>query len=243
MHCVRPQVNAAVYVAYGEELARVGPSPFAVRGCSGHRTVHAGRPLQLSRRMPQSADRIRAQTPVAFLDFATSHATQPVQNLWINRAFPVDVSTAPCFFALMPEKVRSTGTMSAPSYGASLVSIRAKRRIALVSNSPSALITVTAAVHRFEESIGGRPYVIEVAAVEEDRWRAYIVRLPGVPTALMPFYGSTPVEAAHLLSQWLTRAHERAANGAMPARRYLGSNTSMGIDRSADDPPRGRHEL
>jgi hypothetical protein len=175
--------------------------------------------------------------------FATSHATQPVQNLWINRAFPVDVSTAPCFFALMPEKVRSTGTVSAPSYGASLVSIRAKRRIALVSNSPSAPITVTAAVHRFEESIGGRPYVIEVAAVAEDRWRAYIVRLPGVPTALMPFCGSTPVEAAHLLSQWLTRAHERAANGAMPARRYLGSNTSMGIDRSADDPPRGRHEL
>jgi hypothetical protein len=73
---------------------------------------------------------------------------------------------------------------------------------------------VTAAVHRFEESIGGRPYLIEVAAVSEDRWRAHIVRLPGVPTALMPFYGSTPVEAAHLLSQWLTRAHERAASSA-----------------------------
>jgi hypothetical protein len=86
--------------------------------------------------------------------------------------------------------------------------------IAVGSHSPSALITVTAAVHRFEESIGGRPYLIEVAAVAEDRWRAYIVRLPGVPTALMPFYGSTPVEAAHLLSQWLTRAHQRAANGA-----------------------------
>jgi hypothetical protein len=71
---------------------------------------------------------------------------------------------------------------------------------------------VTASVHRFEQSIGGRPYLIEVAAVAEDRWRAYIVRLPGVPTALMPFYGSTPVEAAHLLSQWLTRAHERAGS-------------------------------
>jgi hypothetical protein len=81
---------------------------------------------------------------------------------------------------------------------------------------------VTAAVHRFEELIGGRPYLIEVAAVEQDRWRACIVRLPGVPTALMPFYGSTPVEAARLLSQWLTRAHDRAANGAMPARRYIG---------------------
>lgn len=73
---------------------------------------------------------------------------------------------------------------------------------------------MTAALHRFEECIGGRPYLIEVAAVSQDRWRAYIVRIPGVPTALMPFYGATPVEAADLLCQWLTRAHERAANNA-----------------------------
>jgi hypothetical protein len=70
---------------------------------------------------------------------------------------------------------------------------------------------VTAALHRFEESIAGRPYLIEVAAVSEDRWRAYIVRIPGVPTALMPFYGSTPGEAARLLCDWLTRAHARAS--------------------------------
>jgi hypothetical protein len=70
---------------------------------------------------------------------------------------------------------------------------------------------VIATVHRFEESIAGRPYLIEVAAVAKDRWRAYIVRLPGVPTALMPFYGATPDEAARQLCQWLTRAHERAA--------------------------------
>jgi hypothetical protein len=118
------------------------------------------------------------------------------------------------FFALTPEKFRSAGFVVAPSCLASLVSIRAKHTIAVVPNKRSFLITVTAAVHRFEESIGGRPYLIEVAAVSEDRWRAYIVRLPGVPTALMPFYGSTPVEAAHLLSQWLTRAHQRAADGA-----------------------------
>jgi hypothetical protein len=68
---------------------------------------------------------------------------------------------------------------------------------------------VTGPVHRFEESIGGRAYLIEVAAVAADRWRAYIVRVPGVPTALMPFYGRTPDEAAHLLSDWLTRAHAR----------------------------------
>lgn len=70
------------------------------------------------------------------------------------------------------------------------------------------------AVHRFEELIAGHPYLIEVAEVTKDRWRAYIVRIPGVPTALMPFYGSTPHEAACQLRQWLARAHERASAGA-----------------------------
>ena len=51
-----------------------------------------------------------------------------------------------------------------------------------------------------------------VLAIADNRWRAYIVRIPGVPTALMPFYGSTPVEAAQLLCDWLARAHARAAN-------------------------------
>lgn len=68
-------------------------------------------------------------------------------------------------------------------------------------------------VHRYEESIAGRAYLIEVAAVSKDRWRACIVRRPGVPTALMPFYGTTPDEAAQQLSAWLTRAHERASTG------------------------------
>ena len=71
-------------------------------------------------------------------------------------------------------------------------------------------------MHRYEESIAGRHYLIEVAAVAEDRWRANIVRIPGVPTALMPFYGSTPKEAARLLCDWLTRAYARAAAPAGP---------------------------
>ena len=75
---------------------------------------------------------------------------------------------------------------------------------------------MTAAVHRFAESIAGRDYLIEVANVSKDRWRAYIVRIPGVPTALMPFYGTTPAEAAHQLCEWLTRAHARAANPPTP---------------------------
>jgi hypothetical protein len=76
--------------------------------------------------------------------------------------------------------------------------------------------SVTAAVHRFAESIAGRDYLIEVANVSKDRWRAYIVRIPGVPAALMPFYGTTPAEAAHQLCEWLTRAHARAANPSTP---------------------------
>ena len=73
---------------------------------------------------------------------------------------------------------------------------------------------VTNVVHRFEQSIAGRPYLIEVANVSQDRWRAYIVRIPGVPTALMPFYGRTPAEAAGLLTEWLSRAYQRAAGTA-----------------------------
>lgn len=63
-------------------------------------------------------------------------------------------------------------------------------------------------VHRFEENIGGRTYQIEVTPVS-NRWRAQICRNPGMPTALMPFYGQTPDEAAQQLSQWLMLAHRR----------------------------------
>ena len=61
--------------------------------------------------------------------------------------------------------------------------------------------------HRFEETINGRGYKIEVLAVRPDRWRAYLVRMTDGPTALMPFYGRTPDEAARQLADWLVRAH------------------------------------
>lgn len=67
-------------------------------------------------------------------------------------------------------------------------------------------------VHRFEETINGREYLIEVSEVGADRWRAQIVRIPGGSSALMPFYGTTPIEAAQQLSAWLVRAHRQAAN-------------------------------
>jgi hypothetical protein len=76
--------------------------------------------------------------------------------------------------------------------------------------------TVAAPRYRYEQSIAGRAYQIEVAPVAQDRWRACIVRLPGVPTALMPFYGRTPDEAARQLSDWLTRAHHKRVDPAGP---------------------------
>jgi hypothetical protein len=65
-------------------------------------------------------------------------------------------------------------------------------------------------IHRFEHTIGGRPYKIEVTAVS-NRWRAQLQRGPGVPRAMMPFYGQTPDEAADLLAAWLALAHRRLA--------------------------------
>jgi hypothetical protein len=71
-------------------------------------------------------------------------------------------------------------------------------------------------VHRFEETIGGRAYHIEVTRVS-NRWRAQLRRMPGMPTAMMPFYGQTPDEAATLLAEWLTLAHRRVAAAATKA--------------------------
>ena len=65
-------------------------------------------------------------------------------------------------------------------------------------------------VHHFHETIAGRPYDIEVISVS-DHWRAQLSRVPGIPTAMMPFYGSTPAEAARQLIAWLTLAHTRLA--------------------------------
>ena len=59
-------------------------------------------------------------------------------------------------------------------------------------------------VHRYEEEIAGRLYCIEVSAVSAERWRAQIARRPGMPAAMMPFYGPTPERAAEELSKWLS---------------------------------------
>jgi hypothetical protein len=107
--------------------------------------------------------------------------------------------------------------LMAPSYILSLVfgspAGRMTPSIAMLERpfSPQTLTRPAAAIHRIETTIAGRSYVIEVARVADNRWRAQIVRIPGVPVALMPFYGETPDQAAAQLSNWLTRAHRHAA--------------------------------
>lgn len=64
-------------------------------------------------------------------------------------------------------------------------------------------------LHRFEEHINGRDYLIEVSSVGQDKWRAQIKRTPGGSGALMPFYGRTPDEAANGLARWLSIAGGR----------------------------------
>jgi len=66
----------------------------------------------------------------------------------------------------------------------------------------------SAAPVRITHMIHGRSYVIEVRPVARDRWRAQIARTPGGMTSLMPFYGTTPDDAATQLAGWLTRAGE-----------------------------------
>jgi predicted RNase H-like HicB family nuclease len=76
----------------------------------------------------------------------------------------------------------------------------------------TSFLNITVVRHRLERTIAGRSFVIEVTWVAEKRWRAHIVRIPDVPTAMMPFYGETPDEAATNLSVWLDRAHQHQAN-------------------------------
>jgi hypothetical protein len=65
-------------------------------------------------------------------------------------------------------------------------------------------------VQRFDETINGRAYRIEVSEVATHQFRAQIARAPGGSRAMMPFYGRTPDEAVEHLSRWLTLNHARS---------------------------------
>ena len=84
---------------------------------------------------------------------------------------------------------------------------RARLRLIVGARQLRSLLLFTPPSHVkpccYERSIAGRAYVIEVSPVSTSRWRAQIARLPGMPTSVMPFYGTTPEEAAHALTTWL----------------------------------------
>ena len=67
-------------------------------------------------------------------------------------------------------------------------------QMAKISYVTSATLTPCSIVNvqRIEHVINGRAYQIEAMLVDPDRWRAYLVSVPGGSTALMPFYGATP---------------------------------------------------
>lgn len=74
------------------------------------------------------------------------------------------------------------------------------------------MLTSAVTVQRFDETIHGRAYRIEVSAVGTDKFRAQLARAPGGSRAMMPFYGRTAVEAVEHLSQWLSLNHARSTS-------------------------------
>jgi hypothetical protein len=84
----------------------------------------------------------------------------------------------------------------------------------------------------FEHVLAGRRYLIEVTSVSKGRWRASLVRIPRVTAALMPFYGSTPTDAAHQLVAWLESASRHAADRILS---HIRSTV-----RHVDDEPQNR---
>jgi hypothetical protein len=118
-----------------------------------------------------------------------------VEKLWIAGGNPVHPLTAEKKSHVVRPHFDAPPGEPRASYWASLVSLPG----ACKSSRGSTTVT-----HRYEQQIAGRTYHIEVRPVSKSRWRAEIMRLPGMPTSMMPFYGTTPEEAAQELSRWLS---------------------------------------
>jgi hypothetical protein len=141
-----------------------------------------------------------------------ARAKPPRRRLWKRCGRKVENLCTRCatrsIFAQLPRKSRESHDRGADSHRASL----ARRRTDVT-------IHFLVSIVRYQQTINGKSYVIEVLSVGPARWRAQIARLPGAPTALMPFYGATPDEAAESLSGWLVRAGGQGA--AAPKLRAL----------------------
>jgi hypothetical protein len=128
-----------------------------------------------------------------------------VEILWTDRGLPVHASWADKFFA--------TASAQTPAFAPREGTFRMALRLRALPASLESVLAIgldggrsrhNVSQVRITETINGRPYVIEVTSVGRDRWRAQLSRRGG-STALMPFYGPTPDEAAGLLTRWLTR--------------------------------------
>jgi hypothetical protein len=80
--------------------------------------------------------------------------------------------------------------------------------------APRGSTSLTTTSQRFVHRIHGRDYRVEVTQVAFERWRAHVLNAHGGPTALMPFYATTPDLAMTRLTDWLARAHQHAAGPA-----------------------------
>jgi len=131
-----------------------------------------------------------------------------VENLWTDRANPVEKPSAQIF--LGANQARTARAMGRRWRLRDPLRLFDRAECIEFVSGPQLSFGQKqhVTVHRYEEIIGGRAYQIEVTLVS-NRWRAQLRRRPGVPTAMMPFYGQTPDEAARQLAQWLTLAHSR----------------------------------
>jgi hypothetical protein len=113
---------------------------------------------------------------------------------------------AKIFFDAIRHNSPRTHARGAASHRASLARIATLTKIVIAHARARLTPGQTVDAVRFNQTINGRPYVIEVSPVGRGRWRAQLARRPNRTTALMPFYGPTPDEAAKRLAVWLARA-------------------------------------
>jgi hypothetical protein len=83
--------------------------------------------------------------------------------------------------------------------------------------APRGSTSLTTTSQRVVQRIHGRDYRVEVTQIAFERWRAHVINAHGGPTALMPFYATTPDQAIGRLTDWLARAHQQAAAAAAAA--------------------------
>lgn len=127
--------------------------------------------------------------------------------MWKNRGTAVHGPTGQIFLRRARPAAIDGGSVEPPSR---LLSLDLSRRAARIARPSYCRCVPVVTIYRFEETINGREYRIEVSAVSTGQWRAQLMRVPGGSCALMPFYGTTPEEAARQLTDWLGRAHRAA---------------------------------